>query len=503
MINDNLSEAEIKELVKSTPGSFAVIISSKKYKTHYQGKNKRRIPIPHLEKIDVLLRKVVDGEIKRLIINMPPRHGKSELISKYFPAWFLCKFPDKRVILAAYGSSLAVSFGRKIRNLLKGNSKFFNIELDPASCSVHSFSIKGHDGGMDSVGVGGAITGKGADLLIIDDPVKNYKEANSQTHRDNIWEWFISTAYTRIEPDGAIIIVMTRWHDDDLCGRLLNKSYEDIKDKWEFLCLPAIAELDDPLERNAGDALWKRRFNLKKLLSIKNQLGNYWFSALYQQRPSPMGGGIFKRSFFKYYSDDNEFYYLYHLNLTKIDSIKFRKSECSIYASMDLAVTQNQTSDYTVIILFAVTKMRDVLILDIIRDRFQGADHLNLLKRVYERFKPSIIGIESTQYQVTLVQSALREGLPVKKLKPDADKVTRALAMQARVEAGTVYFKSEAAWLNEFEQELLMFPNVKHDDQTDAFSYIAKLIEPVSNNAPAAANVNTKTKKSITRGFES
>lgn len=462
-----------KQISKSTPGFFAFAVGNGKW--HYP---------KHISLIDKELCRLIYGDNTRLIINMPPRHGKSEFISKFFPAWFLGMFPDKRVILTSYESMFAASWGRQVRDILDSIGKnYFGIELNESARSVSSFKIKGHTGGMDCVGAGGAITGKGADLLIIDDPVKNDIEANSPTYRDNVWDWFKSTAYTRLEPGGKIVLIMTRWHEDDLCGRIIDHSRSDDTEDWTILNLPAIAELNDAMGRLPNEVLWSQRFSAERLNKIKATLGSYWFSALYQQRPTPLGGGIFKLHQFKYFEFETGFIKYRNAQASKVDSLE----HCSIYAVMDPAVAANETSDYTVILVFAANSNKDIFILDLIRERFEGAEHIRLLRNINDKWRPLLIGVESVQYQRSIIQTGLREGLPIKELKADKDKVSRALPMQALLEAGKVYMKRDALWLHDFENELCQFPNSKHDDQVDAFSYISQMINPYGSHSPAGA----------------
>ncbi|MDQ1266192.1 MAG: Terminase protein, partial [Bacteroidota bacterium] len=398
-------------------------------------------------------------------------------------------------------------FGKKVRDIIAVYGKdCFGIELDHKSKAAAEFGIEGHSGGMFCTGAGGSLTGRGAELFIIDDPIKNNSEANSPVIRDKIWEWFKATVFTRLEKDGAMIVIMTRWHEDDLCGRINNNDniitpdivdnskclLPDLKHKndWLLLSLPAIAETGDLLGRQPGEPLWKQRFPLNKLLDIKNTIGIYWFSALYQQKPSADGKEIFKRRCFKYFTEDPNFYYL---EKTGELTIPVFKSTCNNYATVDLAVSLKETADYTAIIIFAVTEKHDILILEVIRERFEGAEHLNLIRQIHSRFQTKVIGIESVQYQLNLVQNGLHAGLPVKALKPGRnDKLSRALPMQARLDSGTVYFKRDSHWLWEFEDELLKFPNAAHDDQVDAFSYIAELIQPISGSLPVGSGIRKR-----------
>ena len=256
----------------------------------------------HINLLNEKLQEIAFGDTKRLMVFLPPRHGKSMLVSHYFPAWYLGMFPDKRVILTAYEADFAATWGRRARDVLNeyGNT-VFGIEVNNKSSAANRWDIKGHSGGMVTAGVGGPITGKGADILIIDDPVKNAEEANSQTYRDKTWEWYQSTAYTRLEPNGSIILIMTRWHEDDLAGRILHQIEQDKGEHWEIINLPAIAEDHDILGRNIGEPLWPGRYDLNELERIKYTTGSYWWSALYQQRPQPPEGGLLKRSWIKYY----------------------------------------------------------------------------------------------------------------------------------------------------------------------------------------------------------
>lgn len=256
----------------STPALFA---------RHCSGN--RWYPAKHLVELSEKLMDVATGDITHLMIFMPPRHGKSELTSKYFPAWYLGKYPDNRVILTGYEADFAAQWGYKARNIMHEHGPaLFNLTVAGNSSARDRWDIAGHLGGMSTAGVGGAITGKGAHLLIIDDPIKNAEEANSKTYRDKSYDWYRSTAYTRIEPGGSVVIIQTRWHEDDLSGRLLKEEPE----KWTVVNLPALAEEGDSLDRQPGEALFPKRYDVSALLDIKRTVGSYWWNALYQQRPA-------------------------------------------------------------------------------------------------------------------------------------------------------------------------------------------------------------------------
>lgn len=257
---------------------------------------------PHLSLIDEALvavaRHVESGGMEgigRLAIFLPPRHGKSQTVARLFPAWFLGRNPDRRIILTGYGASLVEKHSRFVRNLMTSaryRELFPTSMLARDSKARSSWDLYGREGGMDSPGILGAATGKGAHVLIIDDPVKSRKEAESKIVRDSVWEAYRSDLYTRLEPGGAVILIMTRWHEDDLAGRLLREGDEG--DDWSIINLPALAEIGDALGRDAGEALWPARYPEERLAKIRAALGEYAFAALYQQQPRPREGALFK-----------------------------------------------------------------------------------------------------------------------------------------------------------------------------------------------------------------
>lgn len=451
-----------------TPFDLAQIVSNGSYK----------LP-KHIALLQDTILSAIKKSESRLIINMPPRHGKSEFISKYFPAWYLGTFPDKRLILCSYGQQFAEFWGRQVLDILKEfGEELFKVAINCKAKSSKRFEIDKFKGSMNCVGALGPLTGKGADLMIIDDPVKNDCEANSYNARNKLWDWFRATAMTRLEPFATLILVMTRWHEDDLCGRIIQEFGHE--NEWTIIKIPAIASDNDILDRLPGEALWPERFNKAAIEKIRKTIGSLWFSALYQQDPIAQVGNIFKRHWFSYYLLDNRTYIIGQgFTQEFIDIYSLR-----IYSVIDLATSTKETADFTVILTFGITEKYDILILDIIRSKFDSADHINLIKANYEKWKPKLIGIESVQYQITLIKNALRFGLPVKELKATKDKISRALPIAARLESGKIFFPKHAVWLNDFENELIAFPNGKHDDQVDAFAYIAEMIEPISNASP-------------------
>lgn len=462
------NESELKKY-KQSPAQTAYKLTNGKY----------LIP-PHIQLLDNEITQAIRNNNARLIINMPPRHGKSELISKYLPFWFLGNYPDKRIILSSYEHRFAASFGRKVRDLIiEYGKELFNIELSKNSKATSEFNLMDNAGGMSTAGAGGPITGKGADLMIIDDPIKNDMAANSPTIRDNTWDWFTATVFTRLEPNANIIIVMTRWHQDDLCGRIINNLKND---EWKIIKLPALADNDDVLGRKYNEPLWQERYNIDAIESIRQTIGSYWFAALYQQEPTNRNGAIFKKLHFKYFWNENDLYYLENGQNKSV----VHNSNIDIFIAVDLAISTSTYSDYTVAVVAGRTNFGDILIIDILREKIEPSYHLNFLQKLKNKYSPHIIGIEGVQYQKVLIENAAREGLPVMQLKADRDKISRALPIVAKLEQGIIYFDKNAYWLNEFEKELLEFPYSRHDDQVDAFAYIERIIAPVSNITPVS-----------------
>lgn len=453
-----------------TPSALAINLSKNRWQ--FAG---------HLQFIENTMLKTISNPNSNLIVNLPPRHGKSEYISKYFPLWYLNSYPNKRVILVSYQKSISAGWSRRIRDLIENNKESLNIELSKTHRKSNSFDVQNQEGGLFATGIGGALTGLGADLLIIDDPIKNDEQANSLTYRDRTWEWFNSTALTRLEPGGNAIIVMTRWHDDDLTGRVLSHYNSDELKDWTNIVLPAIAIDNDLLKRKPGEPLWKERFPLIELEKFRKRMGEYWFASLYQQQPLPTGSTIFKRCNFRYFEDKKT-----HLEF--VDSSNFLraipKNELTIMATSDLAISTSETADFTVVLIFAKSNDNKVFILDIIRQRFETSSHLPLLRSIYQKYKPALIGVENVQYQKSLIQQAIKSGLPIKSLKPDKDKISRALMVASQLENGVIFFRRDADYLQEFEKELLNFPKSRHDDQVDAFSYIMQMIYATSGMLP-------------------
>jgi predicted phage terminase large subunit-like protein len=398
----------------------------------------------HIRQIAAALEDVEAGRCKRLMIFAPPRHGKSLLTSQAFPAWYLGRKPDSSVIFASYSQDLASDFGRRVRNLVSSEehvAAFPASVISRDSSSVQRFDTTLH-GAYRAVGRGGPLTGRGAHVLLIDDPLKDHEEADSETVRASLHEWYGDVAYTRLAPGGAIVIINTRWHEDDLSGYLLANHADE---NWRVLSFPAIAEEDDE-NRKEGEPLWPGRFPLEALDAIR-KVTRRW-PALYQQRPSAVEGETFKRSWWRYYARAPE---------------RFQR----VIQSWDTAFKKSTKADYSVCSTWGETAT-EIFLLHVWRERVEFPALLEAAKDLGTQWKPHVVLVEDKASGQSLVQ-VLREAtrLPVIPVPVDTDKQTRASAATPTVQAGRVLLPVEAGWLTAFLDELSAFPNAAHDDQVD------------------------------------
>ena len=471
---------------------------------------------------------VAEGKSPRLMLLMPPRHGKSEIASKNFPAWHLGRYPDHEFIACSYNLSLAMGFSRKVKQLIDDpayQSVFTDTRLDPNNSSTEEWGVHNHRGGYVAAGIGGPITGKGAHVLVIDDPVKNAEEADSADGREKTWEWYLSTAYSRLAPGGGVLVIQTWWHDDDLAGRLQNMMKlggdEDHIDQFEVVKYPALAEQDEWLDpvtdeivridagkmaqdvlrkamvsakvmafpeeareaaaramlsgtdpshlrwlRNMGDALHPARYDVAKLLRIKAQNnGGRWWAALYQQNPVPDDGAYFTREQFRRAQPP-------------------RVKDANVYIAFDFAISEKKQNDYTVGSV-GLQDTNDMLhIAEVLRFKSGDAFFIveSILNLVVRWYSPSLIlGFEDGQiYRAieALLKKRMKERQlypSIEVLKPITDKMARARPLQGRMQQGMVSFNDSGDWYDVVRQEMLRFPAGVHDDCVDSLAWMTQL----------------------------
>ena len=428
---------------------------------------------PHHEKIADALERVESGDCKRLMIFMPPRHGKSELASRRFPAWFMGKHPNQPIITASYGQDLSSDFGRQVRNIVNSDlyrSVFSDIKLSSDATAAHKWVIDDHGGEYFAVGIGTATTGRGAKILLIDDPHKNREEADSYLERERVWNWYRSTAYTRLMPKGAIVLILTRWHDDDLAGKLLKQSQEDPDiPPWEVLSLSAEAEEDDPLGREEGEALWPDWYDKADLKERRAVLGHREYMALYQQQPTVNEGSYFERDWFKEYTKEE---------LPPHTSLRY-------YGCSDYATSERKGTDNTVHTIFAVDPDENIYVVDMWKARKQPIHWIEAVIKMMKKYKPTAWAEERGQI-INSVGPFLQERMKEQgvfcyreQYTPSRDKTVRARSIQGRAQMGLIHFPKHIKWAKEAIEELIKFPAAKHDDVVDTFSLLGLMLDKV------------------------
>ena len=406
------------------------------------------IRYPHLDYISDKIADIRERKL-RLIVSIPPGHGKSELISHWTPVWFLGEWPDKRVGFATYEANFAGYWGGLVRDSIDTNRDQLKLDLTRDTTAKSEWRLR-TGGGMFATGVGGPITGRRFHLLLIDDPIKNIAEAESPVYREAIWKWWRTVARTRLTQDGSIIVIMTRWHSDDMIGRLLEKS----KEPWEHIKLPAKAEEDDPLDREEGGPLCPELFDLPELDTLQEEVGGttgrYWV-ALYQQRPSAEQGNIFKMEWWKYFDVPPAF--------------------SRIHQYWDTAYKKGKTTDYSVCMTIG-QHATGLCILDIYRAKLEYPELIRMMQAQYERYRPRAVMVEDSASGQSAIQSLTRDtSIPIIKIRAEGTKEQRANRITGQCEAGRITLPQNVTWLSVFLDEVSTFPAGKHDDMVDVLSY--------------------------------
>lgn len=439
------------ENLPETPGALAAALT-----------DSREIQRPHLQLIEDVLVEAAERGRQRIIVNIGPRYGKTRRV-RWCCLHRLATKPDTRIIYTSYAKDLADEQTGWVRDQLERN----DLGVSPRSDSRarDRWYLDGYEGGMLAAGIDSGITGFGADLLVIDDVVKNEQWANSPGRREAAWKFYTATAFDRLEPNASVVIVMTRWHEDDLTGRLL----EQQPGTWTQIRIPTVAEDDDPLHRKPGELLWPERYDRPAVEEQQRTLGSHAFTARHQQRPTDSEGQIFRRGWLQHYRAVADGYDLGGSFLGDHFTRRF--------TTVDLAVSTKTSADYTVIATWAVSVKGELLLLDLVRRRMEGPDIVPALQAVHAKWQPAQIGVEATAFQLSIVQQAQRTGLPVTALRPDKDKISRAYTAAALAESKRLYLPEFAEWLADFEAELLAFPAGKHDDQVDVLSYAASEVQ--------------------------
>lgn len=447
-------------------------------------------PAKHHELVNDALQRVERGEIKRLMVFMPPGSAKSTYASVVFPSYYMGKHPNKNIICTSYASNLAKKFGRKVRSICKSDQfqRLWNASLNQDNKAADDWSIDNGSTYM-SGGILSGITGNRADGLLIDDPVKGREDADSPVMREKTWEAYLNDLDTRIKPTGWQIIIQTRWHEDDLSGRILPETYDGESgwitsrqgEKWYVICLQAQCERDDdPLGRSIGEWLWTDWFTPEFWIAKKRKQGERNWSALYQQRPKPSEGALVKRAWPRRY---------------RTPPVAFSR----IVLSCDTAYKPEQINDPSVIGVFGEIfrgEMAGHYLLDVWRDRVEYPELKRALLRMYERWNPSAVLIEDKASGQSLIQECRASTrMPVIAIDPEGqNKIVRLVEVSPLIESGQLWLPEKSEWLMDYESEFFGFPLATHDDQVDmtsqylkwAHRYGGKIIHESSGTTRAA-----------------
>lgn len=425
-------------------------------------------PYPYLIKISNVIVNAINRGSGLIVVSVPPRHGKSEFISYHLPAWYLDLYPNRRVILATHTATLSRRYGRRVRNALMGEGARTITEVAEDSQAAEEWETK-QGGGMTSVGVGGSLTGKGGHLLIVDDPVKNWDEADSEVFQSRNVDWFKTTLWTRREPGAVVVVLMTRWHKKDLAGRILEMDkLGELRARVEHLIFPATAMPGDPLGRQPGEALCPERYDEDALKEIRAVEGSRHYAGLYQQSPVDDGSALIQKQWLRYYDDKPTTY--------------------RTIITIDQAFAQKKDADYTVLNMVLIDLAGNLYAWEYVRRRVSIAGFIELLFEMIERavaLDKVVIEIPVNENPdnsaiVMLIKQQMIEReryftvLPVKPMK---DKIARATKFIHMVAQGKFFLRAGHA---EMEDELLSFPTGDHDDIVDTLSNAALYMPKVS-----------------------
>jgi predicted phage terminase large subunit-like protein len=416
------------------------------------------------------------GHGGRIIVCAPSRHCKSWLTCWWLPLWYESNYPDHNVSMNCYGEDLATEWGRKCRNECDTNPKI-NLQLREDSQSAGRWNTT-RGGGMFCNGVNGRVMGRGAQFVLVDDPLKSWEEAQSSIVKEEMWNWFTSTLWSRQEPNATFVISAQRLDEDDLCGRLTR----EFPGVWTVLNFPALAEDNDILGRKPGEALCPDRYSRDDLLRLKQGMLPAAWDAMYQQRPTRVGAGKFQRGWFSEYEIERGFYRLHRGEQNWLVD----PASCERIATIDVAATTGESSDYNVVNVWDITPSFDMVFVECWRERREIPAVITESVRIYRNFHVGNFGVERDGVGQAVYQALAAKGVTVTPLsarKQGGDKVMRAQSAMIRASAGYVHIP-KADWVREWLDEITAFPQVTHDDRVDAFAWAAIMVHKMGGGVP-------------------
>lgn len=466
-------DADIKDLVFKTA---KYSLAKRSYADYFLLANPSMELYPHTKLITEKLQKIADGEQHFYIISMPPQHGKSLTITKTFPSYYLMKHPDKHAMIVAYSQDLYSQFAASNRRAFNlWSNRLF--QLKTGKNTSQTFDIQDHRGGFYATSVLGGATGMSADLLIIDDPVKNAEEANSTTVKDKIWDEWNLTFYPRLQKGGSVIVIMTRWQTDDLAGRLLQRSSLP----WEEIKLPAIATdipagQTDAIGRHNGEALCPKLHSLDELLTHKHDMGTQKFTALYQQSPTIEGGNIFKREWIRYYVPDKATQV--RLQLTDKDAIVMPKHFDETVQAWDATFKSQDNDDFVAGQTWS-RRGADCFMMPVwCHKRLSFTETLDAIRDMSRQYPQAIAKLVEDKANGPAIIDTLKREIPgIVPVSPGADsKEARAASVSPVWEAGNIYVP-HPLWkprIEDWLEEIFGFPSMPHDDNVDSMVYAVR-----------------------------
>ena len=424
---------------------------------------------------DALVRLATKPGQGRLAVFVSPQEGKSTTCSYWNPLWLLVNNPDLRIITVSYNAEKSREWGAEVKNAIENFSgddgmEDLGLRLRTDTRAAGRWKVEGHRGGLYCAGIESGITGRPGDYIIVDDPTKNLQEAQSPARRGKVTSTYRGAIIPRMGPTTKLVWIQTLWHESETIQEILANE----GDSWEVVRIPAICDSeDDPLGRAIGEPMQSARGD-RDWAKTRRDVGEYVFSALYQQRPSPAEGGLFKRIHWRYFT--------LHDDRVHLGGREFDLRDSWIFVTADLAASTRTSADYTVFCAWARTIAGDLVLLDLLRAKIGEHDHFAYVHGMCQRWNVDTVFVEASQFGTTLVREATQQNIPVTPLKAEQDKFSRALPASAWVSGGRVWLRAGAAWTDAFVTECAAFPNGRNDDQVDCLAYSVRVA--VTRTAP-------------------
>lgn len=425
----------------------------------------------HLDLLCGKAEDIAERRIRRLLINIPPGYAKSWIFSRCFPSWYLMRYPSREFMLLSYGDDLATEHSSAARQMFGEYAPLIvGSGMAKDSKSVSRWMVEtasGRGGGMMACGINSSVTGRRADVIVVDDPYKNWDDASSEAMRDRVDNAFKSVIRSRLRPGGCIILIHTRWHKDDQTGRFLSRM-EHGGMPWETCILPARAVENDLLGRKPGEPLWPGMYDDQELKEVEGDIGSFFWACQFQQAPTDAVGKLFKRAWFRYFEETETQFILKSASGDKA----VYKSECVTVQTVDPAATEDEKNDYFCSAVWAICPGGELLLRHVYRDHIDTTEHVDEVASLFGAWNVDFLCVSKKSHGMNLFQELESLGYPLEEVIEDTSKVSRAITMLRKYRRGQVYHLQDAEWLVPVEKELCDFPGGSNDDFVDNASAI-------------------------------